>query len=242
MTETIISIKPIEPTRTNPQKLLIFGLPKIGKTTILALLNDCLLLDLENGSDFVKATKVKVNDLKDIYDAGKEILKQNKPFKYIAIDTVTKLEDFVVPLAVKRYTETIQGKNYTGKDVRKLPDGNGYLYFREAFFEVIDYINSLADNVIYIAHTKDKRINRLGEEFSCKEVDLTGKISSLLSASSDAIGYMYRKDNKTLLNFTGNEEILCGSRCKHLRGKNIVIAEEKDDKLISFWNEIYLKT
>ena len=47
--------KKVKATRINPKKLIIFGKPKSGKTTCLSQLEDCLILDLENGlniSDF----------------------------------------------------------------------------------------------------------------------------------------------------------------------------------------------
>ena len=60
-------------TRVNPKRLLVYSKPKTGKTTAFAGLDNNLLIDLENGADYVEAMKLKVNSLKELYDAGKAI-------------------------------------------------------------------------------------------------------------------------------------------------------------------------
>lgn len=92
----ILPRKPIGPSVQNPKKLLIFSKPKSGKTTLLAGLPGCLIIDLEEGSDYVEAIKIKAPTLEDLIDVGKAIKAENekegkKIYPYIAIDTVTKL-------------------------------------------------------------------------------------------------------------------------------------------------------
>jgi len=237
--------KPSPVKRETPAKLLIFGKPKCGKTTItsaLTLTGDWLLLELERGgADFVSATKIEAYDLDTISEVGKQILAANRPYKGIIVDTVTKLEEMVLPLAGNLYRSSPMGSTWQGTDVRTLPKGAGYLYLREAFFQVVNYISTLADNVIFIGHLADKMIEKNGEELVSKELDLTGKISKLMCADMDAIAYCYREDNKTILNFESSEEVVCGSRCKYLRGQKIVVATSDDKGNVStFWERIYL--
>ena len=92
------------------------------------------MIDLEKGSDFVNALKydivrtaeaegkLPVVILKALIDTIKEanVKKGDYVYKYIAIDTVTALEDIVLPLANKMYRDTprIPGaciSNYTRK-------------------------------------------------------------------------------------------------------------------------------
>ena len=70
-------------------------------------------------------------------------------------------------------------------------------------------------------------------------IDLTGKIKSLICANADAIAYMYRKGDQTILNFKTNEEVTCGARPEHLRNEEIVVSEMKNDKLITYWEKVY---
>ena len=45
-------------TQVNPDKLILFSSPKPGKTTALAMLENNLILDLEDGAGYVNALKI----------------------------------------------------------------------------------------------------------------------------------------------------------------------------------------
>ena len=47
--------KKVKASRKSPKNMIIYGAPKIGKTTVLAQLDDCLIIDLEKGSDMLDA-------------------------------------------------------------------------------------------------------------------------------------------------------------------------------------------
>lgn len=129
----------IKATRVNPKSMILFSLPKMGKTTAVAALNNCLVIDLEEGSDFVDALKIDVQKrarkenksaLQVLNEVAAEIEKANNEkqgyvYNYIALDTVTALEDIVLPLANDLYRSTPQGRNWVGDDVTTLPNGAG---------------------------------------------------------------------------------------------------------------------
>ena len=47
-------------TLTNPRVLVIFAKPKIGKTSLMAELEDNLILDLEKGTGYINALKIEI--------------------------------------------------------------------------------------------------------------------------------------------------------------------------------------
>jgi hypothetical protein len=235
----ILPTSKIKAGEVNPKRLLIYSKPKTGKTTAFAGLENNLLIDLENGSNYVDALKIKVNSLKELFDAGKAIIEANKPYKYVTIDTVTALEEMIMPLAVKLYRNTTMGKNFDGENVLTLANGAGYLYIRQAFFQVLDFIDTLAPHIILSGHIKDKQVDDKGQMVMSANIDLTGKIKSLICANADAIGYMYRRGNETVLSFKTNEEVTCGARPEHLRNEEIVISEMIDGKVSVNWDKIY---
>ena len=132
----------VKATRKSPKNMVIYGPPKIGKTTALSQLDDCLIIDLEDGSDMVDALKVQVNDLSELTEVGKAIMKDGRPYKYIAVDTITKLEEWCEEDAKRIYMATPMGKNFEqknpGASVLSLPNGAGYLYLRIAYKKWID--------------------------------------------------------------------------------------------------------
>jgi hypothetical protein len=237
----VLPTSKVKAERQNPKRMVIYSKPKTGKTTAYAGLEDNLILDLENGSDYVEALKVKISNLQELLDAGKAIKAAGNPYKYITIDTVTALEDMIQPLAIKLYRQTPMGKNYDGDNVTTLPNGAGYLYIRQAFFQVLDFIDTLAPHIILSGHIKDKVVDDKGEMVMSANIDLTGKIKSLICANADAIGYMYRKGNKTILSFKTNEEVTCGARPEHLRNEEIVVTEMNEKGELEFhWDKVYV--
>ena len=237
----VLPTSKVKAERQNPKRMIIYSKPKTGKTTAYAGLDDNLILDLESGSDYVEALKIKVNTLQELLDAGKAIKAAGNPYKYVTVDTVTALEDMIQPLAIKLYRQTPMGKNYDGDNVTTLPNGAGYLYIRQAFFQVLDFIDTLAPHIILSGHIKDKVVDDKGEMVMSANIDLTGKIKSLICANADAIGYMYRKGNKTILSFKTNEEVTCGARPEHLRNEEIVVTEMNEKGELEFhWDKIYV--
>ena len=236
----VLPTKKVAAVRQNPKRIVIYSKPKTGKTTAYAGLDDNLILDLENGTDYVEALKVKIGSLQELLDTGKAIKAAGNPYKFVTVDTVTALEDMIMPLAVKLYRATSMGKNYDGDNVTTLPNGAGYLYIRQAFFQVLDFIDTLAPTIILSGHIKDKVVDDKGEMVMSANIDLTGKIKSLICANADAIGYMYRKGNKTILSFKTNEEVTCGARPEHLRNEEIVISEMIDGVLTTSWEKVFV--
>jgi hypothetical protein len=237
----VLPTKKVGPQRVNPKRLIIYSKPKTGKTSAFAGLEDNLIIDLESGADYVEALKIQVSSLQELLEAGKAIKEAGKPYKYVTIDTVTALEDMVGPLAIKLYRQTSMGKNYDGDNVLSLPNGAGYLYLRQAFFQVLDFIDTLAPHIILAGHIKDKQVDDKGEMVLAANIDLTGKIKSLICANADAIGYMFRKGNKTILSFKTSEEVTCGARPEHLRNEEIVVSEMNDKGELEFhWDKIYV--
>lgn len=256
MSEIKLPTKKIKSVVQSPKNLIIFSKPKVGKTALLAGLDDCLIIDLEDGSDYVDALKIKASSIEDIKAIGEEIKRQDFPYKYIAVDTITALEEICVPFAEILYGRTSMGKNWFKKDsdgnlspqsgkaaygnILNLPNGAGYVYLRQAMVKMIEYLKSLAPRIILVGHVKDVMLEKAGAEFTSSDLDLTGKIKRIMSSQSDAIGYLYRKGDKNMLSFKTNDTVSCGARPNHLKNKEIVMSEMTDKGLVTNWDEIYI--
>lgn len=237
---------PVKALTKSPKELIIFSKPKVGKTTLLAGLENCLILDFENGSDYVEALKLKVNNIEKLREIGKAIKEADYPYKYIAIDTVTALEEFCIAYAEELYSKSSVGKNwYTDGKLKygtiiNMPQGAGYQWLRNAYTKVLDFIRTLAPRIILMGHVKDTILEKAGNEFNSMDLDLTGKIKRITASNSDAIGYLYRKGDKNILSFKTNDEISCGARPEHLRNQEIVLSELTESGVVSHWNKIYI--
>ena len=92
------------PKVNNPHFLILFGRPKAGKSTLMAALDNNLIIDLENGYQALSALVVQarsVNDFAEIANAIREKTKElgHHPYKYITIDNATRLEEICLSYA-----------------------------------------------------------------------------------------------------------------------------------------------
>jgi len=251
-----LPLKKQEPVQVNPKKLILFSQPKTGKTEALSRLENNLILDLEDGAGYVSGLVINVlnvakkNETKPIM-ALKSIIEEIKKanvvkgdcvYKYITIDTISALEDFYAPdLALMLYKNTAIGRNYQGSNILDLPQGAGWQYLRNAILLIIAELEALCETLIISGHTKDKLVEFNGKEMNQRGLDLAGKTPGIICSKSDAIAYLYRKDNQTIANFQSAESLIVGARSEHLKNKEIVLLESNEaGEFVSHWDQIFI--
>lgn len=225
----------------DPRRLIIFSKPKMGKSTALANLPNCLCVDLEGGGyDYIDAVKIKIGSVKELKELCIAIKEAGCPYQFIALDTITVLEEMVKPLALKLYLDTPAGSKFTGDDVLDAAMGTGYQYVRKAMEMCIDMVAKCAPNIILVCHSKDTAIGVT--DLTIRQIDLLGKSGRILASKSDGIGFLSRSEKSdTILSFNTNDtSIEAGARPAHLRNKEIVLGEMQDDGSILYhWDRIY---
>ena len=233
-------------TSTNPQYLVLYGLPKAGKTSAVAQLENNLIIDLEGGSKFIDALAVQARTINDLGEIAQAIRAKNDElghnfYKHITIDNATRLEDICMSYACTLYRQTELGKNWKGTDVTTLARGAGYKYLRDAVKKVIDMFKDLCDEFILIGHVKDSITDKDGEEVNAKEIDLVGKLGKIVCGMADAVGYVYRKDKETHISFrSGGDGTIMEARARHIAGRDIVIATGNEDgSITTYWDRVY---
>jgi hypothetical protein len=194
-----------------PRRFLFYGAEKIGKTSIVTELDNAAILDLDDGSGFKECIRYQIRSLTDLEDFRDAHIAAGYPHKFIVVDTITKLEEFVHMLATRMYMGTNQGKGFNKDKAGKiLPESewdmvvdvlgqNGYRWFTLAWRYIMDEIvlpmGNESTRFIFIGHVKDKFIdpNSIGKTVSTKELNLTGKNKDItLQHYSDCNAYAYR--------------------------------------------------
>lgn len=241
----VLPSTPVKASRLSPKITVLYGLPKVGKTEILSQLEECLIADTEGGTEMYECLKVPVRSsaefrglISAIIAEGKARYAQGKtgleqfPYPYIAIDTLDKLEEYAEEAATIKYKESVIGKTFKGKSVLELANGGGYYYLRNELAEMVDAMAAVTPRLILITHVKEKLLNKAGEDVKVNDISLTGKMSSIICAKADAIGYLYREVGKPqlMVSFETFDNTVMGARCKHLAGQ----------KFPFDWSRIYI--
>ncbi len=185
---------------------------------------------------------------------------------YLIFDTITSLDEWSLIAGTYTYMSTVQGKlfntekladgsyrknvdgslfRYKHTDINwryvtELGEGHGWRWPREWFMNQIKLFQSLAPYRIYVAHIKDKYTGKQGDDFiTTHEVNLTGKLKSILTANVTSIAKLVPEGNKRYLSFeTPDENTIMGSRAP-LKGKILISEQMEDDSIKTYWENIY---
>lgn len=212
-----------EPTQRDPGLLVLYGQSKVGKTHVLTELDDCLIIDTEGGARTYKALTVEVTNLKELVEVIRELRKPENKGKYkcIALDTLDN---------VANWYEASVAASYAVKAIGDVPYGAGYGVHREKIMTLMKTLRSISPRVILTGHRKRAIIGDTSIEVQTTSLDLMGKLKNIVSAESDAIGYIFRRDGKLHVSFETSDELEVGSRCQHLSGKVFEFS----------WDQIYI--
>ena len=240
--------KKVKATTKSPTTLLLYSAPKVGKTTTIAQLEDCLIIDFEEGTKFVDSLHVRANNAAELQQILIALKKEKSatgknPYKYLALDTATRLEEIAEEIGVELYKGSSMGKKFDGgpMELKALPMGAGYGYIRNAYKILLNSFSNLCDRLILIGHTKDKYITKDDKEVIANDIDLSGKLAGIVTQKMDAIGYLTRKKNKVFVSFKTDGETTTGNRSKHLSGKEILLSEEDENgNLVPHWDQIFI--
>lgn len=237
-----LPMEPVKATRVNPKILVLYGMPKVGKTEVLSQLESNLILDLEDGAAYYEALKINVHKTADLDAVYESIMAEGRkraaagkrgedlfPYKYLSIDTIDALEGMAEISSTEKYKESVIGKTFKGDSILELPQGAGYGYIRREVMDKVIKLSKVCRGLVITSHIKDKLLNKGGVEVTSKDISLTGKLSQIVCAKADAIGHLFRnKEGALHVNFeTVEDSSVMGGRAKHLTGKSFEFSWDK---------------
>jgi len=219
----VLKVEKRKAVSQNPSTLLMYGPPKIGKTTMLSSLDKCLIIDTESGSNMIEGHILNANNRVELIDILKQA-REGHEFKYIAIDTIDK---------VVQWAEEAVCQENSVQALADLPFGKGWGLARDKVMNTIHAFKDVCDHLIIVGHRKTAKAVVEGQAtVEPESLDITGRLKNMIMSDSDAIGYVFRdEDEKLMISFKSDDALEAGSRSPHLRGK-----------ILPFdWNNIYKK-
>ena len=131
------------------KSILLFGPPKIGKSTIASKFPGALFFECEPGLNELEVFKVPTYNWADFLDACKLVSAGNHSFKTVVIDTADNAFKFCTDHINEKH-----GVEYEGD----LGHGKGWAFVKNEWHRVLTKLASLPYGLVLISHSTDKQI------------------------------------------------------------------------------------
>jgi len=168
--------------------LLLYGEPKVGKSTFATTASSPLVCDAEAGYRYMSSRGINIpvaevlqwSDMQEFYKEA------SKPeYKTIIIDPVNELLDKLI-ISAKANRMYIQNTDPNALSMK------GWGYVKDKMKQMLKSFRDMDKNVIFVAHVKEKEDD--GQIKKTPKLD--ANLSAELMAMMDIIGYMFMINNK----------------------------------------------
>lgn len=144
------------PTKKTPLKtelsdltVLLYGPPKIGKSTLCAQAQGALFLATEPGLNHLEVYQVPISKWEDLLDAAAEIAKGQHQFRSLIVDTADQ--------AFRLCSDYICAKHGV-KHPSDLAYGKGHSLVNSEYFRVMSKLAQLPYGLFLVSHAQEREI------------------------------------------------------------------------------------
>lgn len=175
-----------KPVKTFEDELtLIYGDPKVGKSTFCSKFDSPLFLDSEGGLRNLETFNIPISSWKDVIDAYNALAAAKKegklPYKTLVFDTINNFYTYCMEYVCK------EAKIQHPSD---LDYGKGWNMVKVPFTNAMNAFRNLGMGVIYVAHSKGTIIkSRTKGEYTRFDASLAGQAYELIVGRCDFILY-----------------------------------------------------
>lgn len=166
----------------NNEIFLIYGRPKIGKSTLAAEFPEPVFLATEPGLKYI--TRIKDEDKKVIRDwetfckYNDALAKDKAKYKTIVVDTITNLVKYCNDFVCDR-----EGMSHPSDK----PMGKGWNMVTQEFWTEMNKLTQSGRCIVLVAHSKDMEIKTRGKDYNRITINLSGKNRDVVTNLPDHI-------------------------------------------------------
>lgn len=128
---------------------LLYGQPKIGKSTFCAQAEDALFIETEPGLELLEVYKQPVYSWKEFLETCSEIREGKHNFRTVVIDTIDNLYKFC--------REEVLTKNKLQHE-SDMQYGKGYDLVNQEFYKRLSALSLLPYGLMMISHAQEKEV------------------------------------------------------------------------------------
>jgi len=190
-------------TRLGDYSVLLYGLEKIGKTTLAAQFPDALFLMTEPGGRGLSIYQTPITNW-PTFKKSLRLLAKDKRFKTVTVDTV----DILFKMCERSVCRKMGIDHPSDEDW-----GKGWNAIRDEFTEQMALLLSLGKGVILISHATEREIKRRdGSKYHVIGPTMAGQARSVIQPMVDIwCYYAFDKERRTLT-LRGDEHVTSGVR------------------------------
>lgn len=173
--------------RLRAPKVVIYGPPKIGKSTFAAAAPGAIGIITEEGLDNIDVPAFpQAKTLDDVNSAIATLANEEHEFQSVFVDSLDWLEPLILAEVCKRHSV---------KNIEDIGYGKGYIMADDLWREFFSSLDGLRNNrgmtVICIAHEQINKVRNptLPEDYDAYSLKLNKRAVAIISEWADVIGF-----------------------------------------------------
>jgi len=175
------TIKSSKNNKLEDQIMLVYGRPKIGKSTLCSNIDKALFIATEPGLNHLEVYKQNVTNWEQVCSVVGDIINQEHDFSTIIIDTVDNMVMFCSQWVCKA-----NNIDYPGD----MPHGKGWSMVTAELKRVLTALSQQPYGLIMIGHSKVEEVETKTKKYSRVELNIGGKNSNIIKDLADIILFM----------------------------------------------------
>lgn len=216
--------KPSELATASTVKMLIYGQPGMGKSTLALSAPEPVLFDFDNGVNRVnkafQCPTLQVQSWEQAMDAIEELKNGGISYQTIVIDTAGKMLDYMSDYIMRNDSKM------------KMRDGSlalkGYGARKVMFIEFLSRVSMMGKNIVFVAHEREDKDG----DVRYVRPDMGGSSLGDLIKELDLVGYMQASGKDRTICWTPEEKFYAKNCCNLPQWQKVpTILNEKGEKV-----------